>query len=213
VSGRADEQRAVPLVEWAAELQHMSQTGLAYARDPYDIGRYRRLRELAAEMLALGSEATLTRVADAFDRELGHATPKLDVRGIVIEDGRVLLVRERSDRRWTLPGGFADPGQSPSENMAREFREESGYEVEVTRLLAVHDRARHVDRPHPFSIYKLSFECRIVGGSASPSDETDGVEWFPADAPPELSTGRITPAQLRRLVELASDPAAPTEFD
>jgi ADP-ribose pyrophosphatase YjhB (NUDIX family) len=207
--------RRAPVVEWARELQAMSRTGLEYARDEHDIARYERLRDLAAEMVAFGSEAPVDRVREAFRRELGHATPKIDVRAFVQEVGtdRVLLVRERSDGLWTLPGGFADPTDTPSASIAREVVEESGFRVDVTRLLALHDRDMHVDRPHPYRIYKLFFACRIVGGAAATSAETDGVDFFSLDELPPLSVGRVTAAQLSRLAELNRNPSAPTEFD
>jgi ADP-ribose pyrophosphatase YjhB (NUDIX family) len=200
-------------MRWARELREMAQTGLTYARDPHDVSRYERTRDIAAEMLALNSDADYEHVRDAFRREVGHATPKLDVRGVVFRDGSVLLVRERSDGLWTLPGGWVDPGESPSEAVAREVREESGYDVEVTRLLALYDRDKHGHPPHPHHIYKLFFECRAVGGVATASEETDAAAFFDAQALPTLSLGRVTPAQIQRFFALASRPDLPTDFD
>src|SRR4051794_22309936 len=105
---------------WAKELQVIGQTGLNYAQDGYDRERYERLREIAAEILAEGAGLDLPAVQRLFAAETGHATPKLDVRGAVFRDDRILLVRERVDGRWTLPGGWADPGESPAEATVRE---------------------------------------------------------------------------------------------
>ena len=79
---------------------------------------------------------------DLFACDAGYATPKVDVRGVVFQDGKILLVQERSDGMWTLPGGWADVGDSPADAVVREIREESGYETRATKLLALLDRNR-----------------------------------------------------------------------
>jgi len=135
------------------------------------------------------------------------------VRGAVFRDGQVLLVQERSDGLWTLPGGWADPGFTPAENVVREVWEESGYEARAVKLALVHDRSRHVDYPHPFYIYKLFFLCELIGGAPTPSIETAAVGFFDAEDLPPLSLGRVTPAQLTSVFAHWRDPALPTEFD
>jgi ADP-ribose pyrophosphatase YjhB (NUDIX family) len=200
-------------VEWVGELVTMAQTGLAYARDPYDVARYTRVREIALAMLAAGAETPLATVRAIFDAETGHATPKVDVRAAVFRDGRILLVRERRDGLWTLPGGWADVGETPREAIGREVEEESGYRVRVARLLAVYDKRVHAHPPQPFYVYKLFFGCEILSGTARASDETDDVAFFAPDGLPALSLDRVTPAQIARLFALAADPSAPTDFD
>jgi ADP-ribose pyrophosphatase YjhB (NUDIX family) len=200
-------------VEWARELVTMAQTGLTYARDPYDVGRYTRVREIALAMLATGANAPLATVRAIFDGEVGHATPKVDVRAAVFHEGDILLVRERRDGRWTLPGGWADVGETPREAIEREVYEESGYRVRATRLLAVYDKRAHAHPPQPFYVYKLFFGCEIVSGTARASDETDHAAFFAPDDLPELSRDRVTPAQIARMFAVAGDPSAPTDFD
>jgi ADP-ribose pyrophosphatase YjhB (NUDIX family) len=200
-------------LRWARELQAMSQTGLTYARDPYDIKRYERLREIAAEITAMHSDLPLARVRELFGREAGHATPKVDVRTAAFREGAVLLVRERRDGLWTLPGGWADAGESPSVAAAREVVEESGYEVHITRLVALYDRDRHTHPPLAYPVYKVFFEAEITGGRATTGDETDAVGFFGPDEVPELSRGRVTPWQLRRLFERHLRPELPPDFD
>ena len=202
-----------PVLAWGRELAAMSQTALTYALDAYDVARYVRLRELAAEMLAVGADAPLETVRGILAAETGHATPKVDVRAFVRDGDRVLLVRERSDGRWTLPGGWADVGETPSEAVVREVEEESGFVVRATRLLAVWDKRRHDHPAQAFYVYKLFFLCERLGGAARPSGETDAVAFFAPDALPPLSLDRVTPAQLRRLSALAALPDAPTDFD
>jgi ADP-ribose pyrophosphatase YjhB (NUDIX family) len=199
---------------WGRELQAMAQTGLSFSRDEYDLERYRRLRILAAEMLAAGSGAPLEQITDLFARDVGYPTPKVDVRGAVFREERILLVREVSDGRWTLPGGWADVNQTPRESVEREIREESGFEARAFKLAAVWDYRRqgHAHR-HPYSIYKLFFLCELTGGEARGSVETSAVDFFALDALPELSRGRANEAQIARMFAHRSDPRLPTEFD
>ena len=128
-------------------------------------------------------------------------------------DDRVLLVRERSDGRWTLPGGWVDVNDSPSAAVAREILEESGYRARAVKLAALVDKNRHPHPPGVHHIYKLMFLCELTGGAPAPSQETDAVDFFPVAALPQLSTGRILASQIERLYRHHLDPALPTDFD
>ncbi|WP_282604984.1 NUDIX hydrolase [Pelagibius sp. Alg239-R121] len=199
---------------WARQLQALAQTGLTFASDPYDIERYQAARALAVEMLAAIGEADAHAVTALFDGETGYATPKVDVRGVVIRDERILLVKEITDGKWALPGGWADVNASPSENVEREIFEESGYRARVTKLAAVYDRLKHPhEPPHPFHIYKMFFICELLGGDARPSVETSEVGFFEATDLPELSRGRVLEAQISRMFEHHRNPALATDFD
>ena len=200
-------------LSWTRRLQSIAQAGLTYSQGPYDRERYEQLQRLAAEVLAHHA-ATTPEVALAIVRaEAGYATPKVDVRTAVFREGRILLVRETSDARWSLPGGWADLGDSPSEVATREVREESGYEVRVTKLLAVLDKAKHAHPPDLWYAYKLFFRADLVGGAARSSHETSEVGWFERGALPELSTPRNTAAQIERLFVHHDHPNLPTDFD
>ena len=196
-------------------MQAIAQNGLAYAGDPYDAERYGQVRGVAAEMAASESGVSAEGVEGLFSGESGYATPKLDVRALVLdEEGSVLLVREKEDRRWTLPGGWIDVGDSPGGAAEREVEEESGYRVRAVELLALWDRDKHPHPPLPFHVYKLVFRCELLGGDPlAGSTETDGVGFFPVDALPELSLGRVMPQQISRLVQLAATDGGPAEFD
>jgi ADP-ribose pyrophosphatase YjhB (NUDIX family) len=199
---------------WCARLQALAQTGLTFARDPYDVERYKELREIAAQMLAAGAQAELPELRRWLQTDTGYATPKVDVRGVVFRNGKILLVRERSDGLWTLPGGWADVGESPADNVVREVREETGFETRVTKLLALFDRARHPhEPPFPFHVYKIFLRCEITGGAAQQSSETSEVAFFGEAELPELSLTRITPWQIRRMFVHARDESLPTDFD
>jgi ADP-ribose pyrophosphatase YjhB (NUDIX family) len=201
-------------LEWSKRLQAIAQNGLTFARDPFDVERYTAIREIAAEMLAQGSGLDIAVVRGVLERDSGYATAKVDVRGVVFRDDQVLLVRERADGGWTLPGGWADPCASPAENVVREVQEESGFVTRATKILAVLDRSKHPHvPPFAFHVYKIFVLCTLVGGSATQSVETDAVAFFREDAIPNLSVSRVTLAQIRRLFEHHRNPALPTDFD
>lgn len=199
---------------WAKRLAALAQDGLTYSDNEYEIDRYNQIRQVAAEMMAAGFQLETRTFLDLFAREQGYATPKVDVRGAVFRDDKILLVREKIDGGWTLPGGWADPCQSPSEAVAREVFEESGFEVRVVKLAAVYDRSKHPHLPPmPFHLYKLFFLCEITGGAATESYETTGVDFFAEDPLPPLSISRTLPFQIARLFEHYRNRALPTDFD
>lgn len=199
---------------WARALRALAQAGLTYTENPFDQERYVAIQEIAAEMMAEGAETDLTTVRDLFAEQAGYETPKIDVRGVVFRDDKLLLVRELQDGgRWTLPGGWADIQEPPSQAVEREVWEESGYETRATKLLLLYDRDRHGHPPHAFSIYKLFFLCELLGGAPVDSHETGGADFFAEDAIPELSIGRVTPEEIARLFEHHRHPEWPTEFD
>lgn len=199
---------------WSRELQAMAQTGLTFAKDPYDLERYGRLRTLALEMMAAGSGTPLEPLQALFAQDLGYPTPKVDVRGAVIRDHQILMVREASDGRWTLPGGWADVNQSARECVEREIREESGFEARAIKLAAVWDSQRQgYAYPHPHTIYKMFFICELTGGDARPSLETTAVKFFALDDLPPLSLGRVNPGQIASMFAHHRDPARSTDFD
>ncbi|MEN9229518.1 MAG: NUDIX hydrolase [Thermostichus sp. DG02_5_bins_236] len=198
---------------WAQQLQAIAQNGLTYSQNPFDIERYQKLRQIAAQILAQHTDLEAGAILKGFEQEQGYATPKVDVRAAVFREDQILLVKERIDGCWTLPGGWADVGDSPSEAVEREVWEESGYRAKAVKLLAVYDKSRHEHPAYQDYSYKLFFHCQLTGGSPSTSLETDGVEFFPEDQLPPLSLPRVTPAQVARLFEHYRHPDWPTDFD
>lgn len=194
-------------------MRSLAQSGLAFTRDPFDRERYTQLERLAAALLAGELEIPLERAEALWNGEEGYATPKVDVRGGVFTDDRVLLVRERADGKWTLPGGWVDVNDSPADAVAREIHEESGYHARAVKLAALIDRRKHPHPPSVHHIYKLMFVCELTGGTAAASTETDAVAFFPVAALPQLSSGRILAPQIERLYEHHLDRALPTDFD
>lgn len=197
----------------AREAQAIAQAGLTYASDDYDLDRYRRLRTLAAEMMASGSLADLRRVEGLFDGETGYATPKVAVRGAAFRDGKILMVREKTDGKWAPPGGWADVNQSAAECLAREIKEESGFDVRVSKLAALLDRQKYVGGPTAFHVYVLLFVCEVTGGSPQTSIETTAVDFFDESSLPELSIPRILPEWIGLAFAHHRDPGLATVFD
>jgi ADP-ribose pyrophosphatase YjhB (NUDIX family) len=200
-------------LDWAKRLQALSQTGLTFAHDPYDRERYQAVGTIAAEIMATHSDADPSFIRQLFADQAGYATPKVDVRGAVFRDDAILLVKERSDGGWTLPGGWADVGDAPSDAVVREIAEESGYQTRAIKLLALYDRNKHGHPAYPFHAYKIFFQCELIGGAPATSGETDEVGFFRENALPELSLTRVMPAQIERLFAHYRHPDWPTDFD
>jgi ADP-ribose pyrophosphatase YjhB (NUDIX family) len=198
---------------WAQEIQAIAQNGLTFAQSPFDTERYSALAAISAQMMAQSSEIDFPQIMEYFSQEKGYATPKIDVRGAVFKDHKVLLVKERSDQRWTLPGGWADVNYSPAYCMQKEVKEESGFDVNVIKLVALYDKLKHA---HPLQwphTYKCFFLCEIVGGDATTSIETSDVGFFELNQLPELSIHRVTQAQIEKCYHHYQNQTLPTEFD
>jgi ADP-ribose pyrophosphatase YjhB (NUDIX family) len=204
-------------LRWGKSLQWIAQNGLAYARNPYDRERYEDVRRVAAELMAAGGRGDVGEVLGLFTRQMGHATPKVDVRGAVFERDLILLVQDRDDGLWALPGGWADTNESPREAVEREVLEETGWVVRAGRLVAVYDYSKHPHRPPlPFHVYMLLFVCELVeagGLGARDGPEIARVDFFPADELPPLSSRRVTRGQLDRLFSHLRTPGAPVDCD
>ncbi len=200
-------------VVWGRRLQAIAQTGLAFGESEYDLERYREVERIAVDIFARHTLEEHLTIQEFFASDTGYATPQVDVRGAVIENGEVLLVRERLDGLWTLPGGFADVNDSPSQAVEREIFEESGFQAIATKLAMLYDKRLHDHPPSPRYTYKLFFLCERVGGVATPSFETTEIGFFPLTGLPELSSHRITAAQIERLFVHDREPHLPTDFD
>ena len=205
--------RSIRILEWAREIQALAQTGHHYAQDEYQRDRYRRLTEIAAEMMSDPTDMDAPTLIETFNAQIGYATPKVDVRAAVFRDSRLLLVRERNDGGWTMPGGWADVGDVPSEAAERETWEESGFRVKTRRLIGIYD----ANRTHPlevFHAFKIIFLCDILDGEARPSVETSEVAFFGLDEIPDTFSGeRTTSRHIRDVFAVWRNPESPTVFD
>ena len=199
------------------ELQSIAQEGLTYTRDPYDRQRFERLLRLTAELMAAQTGQGRDEVHDLLRAERGYLTPKVDVRAVVLNArDEVLLTREREDGRWSLPGGWADPGDSPREVAVREVREETGRGVRAVRLLALLDKTKHPHPPDLWTVYKVFIACELLEGVPDThAENTETLEsgWFSPDDLPPLSLARNLPEQVRRMVELMREPGLRVDVD
>ena len=199
-------------IEWSQKLQAIAQNGLTYSKDKFDIQRFEQLREITAEIISCHTNQNFSKVHNYLENETGYATPKIDVRGAAFKNDKILMVKEISDGLWTLPGGWADIHETPSENIEREIFEESGFKVKAKRFLAVYDRSRHGHHPpEPHYVYKMFFLCDIIGGESRNSIETSEVNFFGLDELPDISIARITEKQIHRMFELRENNE--TDFD
>jgi ADP-ribose pyrophosphatase YjhB (NUDIX family) len=200
-------------LEWAREIQAIAQTGSHYAENIYQLQRYQRLMEIAAEIVDNYSESNSSEIRLAFNTPEGYATPKVDVRGAVFIHNQLLLVREKADGGWTLPGGWADVGESPAQAAEREVWEETGFRVEAKKVIGIYD-ANRLGKLEFFHAYKIVFLCELISGNPTPSNETTEVAFFSKDEiPGNLSGERTKPRHLQDVFTNLDDPNHPTLFD
>ncbi|MCS6907673.1 MAG: NUDIX hydrolase N-terminal domain-containing protein [Anaerolineales bacterium] len=200
-------------LEWARQIQAIAQTGLHYSANEYDRQRYERLLEIAAEIASEAGNLDFALVHRLFREPKGYATPRIDVRAAVFQGDRLLLVRERADGGWTMPGGWADVGDLPSEAVEREVFEEAGLRVKARKVVGIYDANRMGDL-ELFHAFKLVFLCEIIGGEPTPGYETSAVAFFRAEEIPAVLSGeRTLPRHIADAFRAHADPSAPTVFD
>lgn len=200
-------------LKWAREIQQLSQTGAAFAVTDYEKQRYKRLTEITAEIVEHHTLLEKEAVEKVMMKQPGYATPKIDVRAAVIEGDKILLVRERSDERWAMPGGWADVGDIPSDVAVRETNEESGYDVKPTKVIGVYDANRLGGQLEFFHAFKIIFLCELIGGEPATSDETQDVNFFSFNDLPPLSLNRTNDKHIKEILAHLQEPQRPTYFD
>ena len=200
-------------LNWAREIQQLSQTGLAFAVTDYEKQRYKRLTEITAEIVEHHTSLEKEPVKKVMMKQPGYATPKIDVRAAVIKDDKILLVQEISDERWAMPGGWADVGDIPSEVAIRETKEESGYDVKPVKVIGVFDANRLGGQLEFFHAFKIVFLCELMGGEAVTSDETQDVGFFNFDDLPPLSLNRTNDKHIKEIISHLKNPQRQTFFD
>ncbi|MCX7708231.1 MAG: NUDIX hydrolase [Clostridia bacterium] len=200
-------------LEVAKKIQAISQAGLTYSNNQFDMERYAELRDISVDIMSRFTGLEMEEIRGLFANESGYQTPKISVRGVVFKDNKILLVREIKDGCWSLPGGWADIGFTPGEAAVKEVKEESGFDVKPLKVLAVLDRRCHSHSPSPYHVYKIFIQCEIVGGEGSPGPETSEVGFFDRDHLPALSAERVTEQQIKWMFEYLDNPFREVLFD
>ncbi|MGZ8998121.1 MAG: NUDIX hydrolase [Allosphingosinicella sp.] len=187
----------------AKRLQAIASTGLHFSDDEFHCERFAEIGEIADVMLADLGQVPIERIQSLVsDFAKGYSTPKVDVRGALIEEDRVLLVRERSDGLWTLPGGFDDVGRSAAENVAKEILEEAGVAVKVSHLYGLRHKAKQPYEPDARDFYKLFFLCERAGNhEPTAGKDTSEVGFFGRGELPPLSRGRVIEQDIEAAFE------------
>ena len=209
-----------PLIEdqwltWAKRLQAIASTGLFFGESDFDKERYQDIHDIANQMLSTLGNVPIQTIANLVpDTALGYATPKVDVRGAVFRNEEILLVKEKLDGLWTLPGGYADVCISPSENIEKEISEEANIAVKANRLYAVIHKARHEYDMDARDFYKLFFLCdSLTDDDPFPGAETSAAAFFPLNQLPPLSTGRVIEKHIKLALTYHQDPQKLPIFD
>lgn len=200
-------------LEWATRLQSIAQAGLTFGENQYDLDRYQQIRDLSVEIMHEYTDVKHEKIIDLFASETGYQTPKVDTRAAVFKGDKILMVKEKIDGKWSLPGGWADVNTSVSESVVRECQEEAGARVKPKRVIAIQHANRQNNFIYPFTIYKIIVECALLEYSFKENSETLGSGFFGLDNLPELSVERNNLNQIRLCFEAKESPVFETVFD
>ena len=200
------------LLDWAVRLQAIAQNGLAYTENIYDIERWEQLRDISAEMISWQYDTPIEKVKEVFCFEKGYQTPKIDTRGVIVKDGKILLVQE-STGEWAMPGGWVDVYESIGESVVKEVWEEAGLQAKAERIIAVQDRDKRNPPPFIYKICKIFVLCTALGGEFKPNSETLASGYFGPDGLPKLCTAKTTEQQIRMCLAAAEDENWRVQFD
>lgn len=200
-------------LEWAAQLQSIAQAGLTYGADKYDRERYEKIRAISVDILHQYTDIEHKKLKDLFASETGYQTPKVDIRASVIHEGKILMVKEKDDGRWSLPGGWADVNTSVTESVIRECLEEAGATVIPERIIAIHYANRRNNLNFPYTVYKIFVECKLTQIKFIENTETHEADFFNPDTLPVLSSNRNTPEQIMMCFDANGHETFQTIFD
>ena len=200
-------------LKWAIEIQSLAQAGLAYTDNVYDIERYKRLREISAEMIEEKSNIDLDKVKKLFCNETGYQTPKIDTRAVIFKDDKILLTHENNGT-WSLPGGWCDVLESVKSNTIKEAKEETGLDVEAIKIIAVQDRNKHNKPIYAYGVCKVFILCNVIGGEFERNIETTEIKYFSLDdIPNNLAEEKTNKEQIEMCFKAYKDKKWQTQFD
>ena len=200
-------------LKWAIEIQSLAQAGLTYTDNVYDIERYERLREIAAEIIEEKNNISLEKVKDLFCNENGYQTPKIDTRAAIFKDDKILLTHENNGT-WSLPGGWCDVLESVASNTIKEVKEETGLDVETIKIIAVQDRNKHNKPIYAYGVCKIFVLCNVIGGEFIENIETTEIKYFSLDEiPNNLAEEKTNNEQIEMCFKAYKDEKWQTQFD
>ena len=194
------------LLMLAKRIQAIAENGLHYAESDYDQDRYGDLEEISIRMISLVTNLSHETIKMATPEKNGYRTPKIDVRCVIFNDqDEILMVKERVDSCWSLPGGWCDVGYTPTEVAEKEAFEEAGIVVKAKRVLAIFDKKCHDHPEDLFYTYKIFMECKAENFEISTGMETLDVGFYKQHELPELSTPRNTAGQIHKMFDFHFD--------
>lgn len=200
-------------LKWAIEIQSLAQSGLTYTDNVYDIERYKRLREISAEIIAEKTYLSIDKVKNLFCNETGYQTPKIDTRAVIFKDNRILLVHENNGT-WSLPGGWCDVLESIKSNTEKEVREETGLNVKAVKIISIQDRNKHNKPIYAYGVCKVFVLCNIIDGEFIENIETTETKYFSLDElPSDLAEEKTNKEQIEMCFKAYNDKNWQTEFD
>lgn len=196
------------------KLKNIADLGLLYAKDEYDLERYTELHAISLNMMSRLTNTPLSKMTNFYAPITDYPTPKVDVRALVLNsENQILLVQERSDGRWSLPGGWADIGLTAREVAAKEVLEETGLTVSPTRLLAVFDKKCHPHPPQAYYVYKFVILCPYISGNLQSAHDILDAQYFDINNLPPLSENRILKSQIELVFQKVLSSDLETYFD
>ncbi len=183
-------------------IQALAEIGLQYCDNSFDIERYREIQEISLELLEEMTNVPVEKIIPVIEEKNGYKTPKVDVRAVVFnEKDEILLIQEKVDGLWAMPGGWSDISFSPAEVAEKECFEEAGLKVKAIRLLAVLDKQKQNMPPAFEYVYKIFLLCKKLDNNISVGSETSDVGWFKENKIPPLSTPRNTISQVSKMFQ------------
>lgn len=183
--------------DWAIELQSIAQSTLSFSSNEFELNNARRLREISCEMLSYKYNLEKEYFNELFKLEKGYQTPKIENRAVVFKNNKLLLVREKMDGKWALPGGYQDVNKTLKENIIKECYEEAGAIVNPEKVIAFLNYNNHHDYKFPGGMMKVFVFCDYIRHSFEKNIETSEIEFFDIDNLPDLSLTRNTFSQIK----------------
>lgn len=205
------------LLSIAKRLQSIAQAGIFYSEDkPFDRERYQEIADISVKILGQLTDEPIEKIGNLFTEERdGYQTPKVDIRAVIFNElGEILMVKEKVDGRWSLPGGWADVGYSPAEVAVKEVKEETGLDIKTVRVLGIFDKRNHPHPPEGWYVYKIFILCEKIGGEISKdTTETSDIQYFSLENIPPLSEPRNVFSQIKMMFEYRNNPEKEVYFD